>query len=235
MATESAVPRLPLEVSCDDACGADQVTVDSPIASTGRRLLLNRRVRLLVAATISYNVIEAIVAITAGTIASSTALIGFGLDSVVEVSSAAIVAWQFSARDPETRERTALRVIAWSLFALAAYVSVESLRALFGSAEAAHSTVGIVLASVSLLVMPLLSYAQRRTGRELGSLTAVADSKQTLLCTYLSAVLLVGLVLNSLFGWSWADPIAGLVIAAVAVKEGRDAWKGDACCTAPLK
>ena len=234
MATESAAPRLPLEVSCDDACCADEVTVGSPIVSTDRRLLLNRRVRLLVAATISYNVVEAIVAITAGTIASSTALIGFGLDSVVEVSSAAIVAWQFSARDPETRERTALRVIAWSFFALAAYVSVESLRALFGSAEAEHSTVGIVLASVSLLVMPLLSYAQRRTGRELGSLTAVADSKQTLLCTYLSAVLLVGLVLNSLFGWSWADPIAGLIIAAVAVKEGRDAWKGDACCTSPL-
>ena len=202
--------------------------------STDRRQVLNRRVRLLVAATISYNVIEAIVAITAGTIASSTALIGFGLDSVVEVSSAAIVAWQFSARDPETRERTALRVIAWSFFALAAYVSVESLRALFGSAEAEHSTVGIVLASVSLLVMPFLSYAQRRTGRELGSLTAVADSKQTLLCTYLSAVLLVGLVLNSLFGWSWADPIAGLVIAAVALKEGRDAWKGDACCARHL-
>ena len=234
MAAESAASRLPLEVSCDDACCADEVTVGAPIVSTERRLLLNRRVRLLVTATISYNVIEAIVAITAGTIASSTALIGFGLDSVVEVSSAAIVAWQFSARDPETRERTALRVIAWSFFALAAYVSVESLRALFGSAEAEHSTVGIVLASVSLLVMPFLSYAQRRTGRELGSLTAVADSKQTLLCTYLSAVLLAGLVLNSLFGWSWADPIAGLVIAAVAVREGRDVWKGDACCTLPL-
>ena len=230
MALESAASRLPLEVSCDDTCCADEVTVGSPIVPTDRRLLLNRRVRLLVAATISYNVIEAIVAITAGTIASSTALIGFGLDSVVEVSSAAIVAWQFSARDPETRERTALRVIAWSFFALAAYVSVESMRALFGSADAEHSTVGIVLASVSLVVMPFLSFAQRRTGRELGSRTAVADSKQTLLCTYLSAVLLVGLALNSLFGWSWADPIAGLVIAAVALKEGRDAWKGDACC-----
>jgi divalent metal cation (Fe/Co/Zn/Cd) transporter len=205
-----------------------------PTVSTDRRQVLNRRVRLLVAATISYNVVEATVAITAGTIAGSTALIGFGLDSVVEVSSAAIVAWQFSAGDPETRERTALRVIAWSFFALAAYVALESLRALFGSAEVEHSTVGIVLASVSLLVMPFLSYAQRRTGRELGSPTAVADSKQTLLCTYLSAVLLVGLVLNSSFGWSWADPIAGLVIAAVAIKEGRDAWKGDACCAPPL-
>ena len=195
-------------------------------SSTDRRQVLNRRVRLLVTATITYNVIEAIVAITAGTLAGSTALIGFGLDSVVEVSSAAIVAWQFSARDPETRERTALRVIAWSFFALAAYVSVESLRALLGSAEADHSTIGIVLASVSLLVMPFLSYAQRRTGRELGSATAVADSKQTLLCTYLSAVLLVGLVLNSLFGWSWADPIAGLVIAAVAVQRRPPSMEG---------
>jgi divalent metal cation (Fe/Co/Zn/Cd) transporter len=234
MASESAASHLSFNASGDDACCSDEVIVGPPTVSTDRRRVLNQRVRLLVAATISYNVVEATVAIAAGTIAGSTALIGFGLDSVVEVSSAAIVAWQFSARDPETRERTALRVIAWSFFALAAYVAVESLRALFGSAEVEHSTVGIVLASVSLLVMPFLSYTQRRTGRELGSPTAVADSKQTLLCTYLSAVLLVGLVLNSSFGWSWADPIAGLVIAAVAIKEGRDAWKGDACCAPPL-
>jgi len=178
-------------------------------------------VRLLVAATISYNVFEGIVAIAAGTIAGSTALVGFGLDSAIEVSSAAIVAWQFSARDPETRERTALRMIAFSFFALAAYVSIASILALLGSHDAETSKVGIVLAAFSLLIMPFLSYAQRKAGRELGSTSAVADSKQTLLCTYLSAVLLVGLVLNSLLGWSWADPIAGLVIAAVALKEGR--------------
>lgn len=233
MATESAASPVSLDATNDDACCAGEVVVCGPTVSTDRRQVLNRRVRLLVAATISYNEIEAIIAITAGTIASSTALIGFGLDSVVEVSSAAIVAWQFSARDPETRERTALRVIAWSFFALAAYVCVESLRALFATAEVEHSSVGIVLASVSLLVMPFLSYAQRRTGHELGSLTAVADTKQTLLCTYLSAVLLVGLVLNSLFGWAWADPIAGLVIAGVALEAGRKAWKGDACRTPP--
>lgn len=196
----------------------------------GRRAVLTRRIRYLVAATIAYNVIEAVVAIGAGAAAGSTALIGFGLDSVIEVSSAAAVAWQFAGRDPEARERTALRVIAFSFFALAAYVTVEAVRSLLGGAEAAHSTAGIALAAVSLAVMPGLSYAQRRAGRELGSRTAVADSKQTLLCTYLSAVLLVGLLLNSLFGWSWADPIAALVIAAVAVKEGRDAWRGDACC-----
>jgi divalent metal cation (Fe/Co/Zn/Cd) transporter len=196
-----------------------------------RRAALTRRIRLLVTATIGYNVIEAIVAISAGTAAGSTALIGFGLDSIIEVSSAAAVAWQFAGRDPQRREKTALRVISVSFFTLAAYVTVESLRALFGGADAEHSTVGLILAAVSLAVMPGLSYAQRRAGHELGSRTAVADSKQTLLCTYLSAVLLVGLGLNTLFGWSWADPIAALVIAAVAVKEGRDAWRGNACCT----
>ncbi|MCG5212964.1 cation transporter [Streptosporangium sp. KLBMP 9127] len=196
-----------------------------------RRTALQRRIRLLVAATITYNVIEATVAITAGTLASSTALIGFGLDSIVEVASAAAVAWQFSATDHEKRERTALRIIALSFFALAAYVTVDALRALIGGDQAEHSPPGLVLAALSLVVMPFLSAAQRRAGRELGSASAVADSKQTLLCTYLSAVLLIGLALNSAFGWSWADPIAALVIAAVAVKEGREAWRGDACCT----
>lgn len=195
-----------------------------------RRSVLAKRVQLLVAASITYNVIEAVVAITAGTLASSTALIGFGLDSIIEVSSAAAVAWQFAGRDPEAREKVALRIIAVSFFALAAYLTVESVRAFIGGADAEHSTIGLVLAAVSLAVMPGLSYAQRRAGRELGSRTAVADSKQTLLCTYLSAVLLVGLAVNSLFGWSWADPIAALIIAAVAVKEGREAWKGDSCC-----
>ncbi|GAA2673811.1 cation diffusion facilitator family transporter [Actinoplanes palleronii] len=200
------------------------------VPTAQRRVQLARLIRLLVAATITYNVIEAVIAISAGAAADSTALIGFGLDSVIEVSSAAAVAWQFTARDPEKREKTALRIIAISFFALAAYVTAESVRALLGGAEAEHSTVGIILAAVSLTIMPGLSYAQRRAGHELGSRTAVADSKQTLLCTYLSAVLLVGLVVNSLFGWSWADPIAGLIIAAVAIKEGREAWRGDTCC-----
>ncbi|MDX5563922.1 cation transporter [Streptomyces sp. ID05-04B] len=201
-----------------------------------RRDQLTRRIRLLVTATITYNVVEAIVAITAGTLASSTALIGFGLDSVIEVSSAAAVAWQFSATDHavrEAREKTTLRIIAVSFFALAAYVAVDAVRALAGTGEADRSIPGIVLAALSLLVMPFLSAAQRRAGRELGSLSAVADSRQTLLCTYLSAVLLAGLVLNATLGWSWADPLAGLVIAVIAVKEGRDAWQGKGCCAAP--
>jgi len=201
--------------------------------SDERRQLLGRRIRWFVAATISYNVIEAAVALTEGARVSSTALIGFGLDSVIEVLSAAAVAWQFAGRDPEAREKTALRIIAVSFFGLAAYVTVDAIRSLVGAGEARHSAIGIVLAAMSLVIMPVLSYAQRRAGRELGSLSAVADSKQTLLCTYLSAVLLVGLVLNSLFGWSWADPIAALVIAGIAVREGVNAWKGDACCAPP--
>ena len=198
--------------------------------STSRRDVLARRIRLLVAATITYNVVEAVIALTEGTRVSSSALIGFGLDSVVEVSSAAAVAWQFSAKDPETREKAALRFIAFSFFALAVYVSIDAVLSLLGIGEPRPSAIGIALASASLLIMPLLSWAQRRTGRELGSRSAVADSKQTLLCTYLSAILLAGLVLNSLLGWSWADPIAALGIAGIAVREGVNAWRGDTCC-----
>ncbi|MDQ0904223.1 divalent metal cation (Fe/Co/Zn/Cd) transporter [Streptomyces canus] len=201
--------------------------------SPARRETLTRRIRLLVTATITYNVIEAAVALTAGTLASSTALIGFGLDSVIEVSSAAAVAWQFSAREHavrEAREKTTLRIISVSFFLLAAYVTVDAVGALTGTGEAERSLPGIVLAALSLAVMPFLSAAQRRTGRELGSASVVADSKQTLLCTYLSAVLLAGLILNATFGWSWADPVAALVIAVIAVKEGRDAWQGKGCC-----
>ncbi|MEU9200344.1 cation transporter [Streptomyces sp. DT224] len=204
--------------------------------SPDRREALARRIRFLLAATIAYNVIEAVVAITAGAVASSTALVGFGLDSVIEVSSASAVAWQFSARDHavrQAREKTTLRIIAVSFFALAAYVGVDAIRVLGGTGEADRSIPGIALAALSLAVMPFLSAAQRRAGRELGSASAVADSKQTLLCTYLSAVLLAGLIVNATLGWTWADPIAALVIAAVALKEGRDAWQGKGCCAAP--
>lgn len=204
----------------------------APAAATReRRAVLTRRIRLLVAATIAYNVVEAVVALTAGARASSAALIGFGLDSAVEVASALAVAWQFAGRDPEAREAVALRVVAVSFFALAAVVATDAVRSLLGDGEADRSTVGLVLAAVSLAVMPVLSLAQRRAGRQIGSASAVADSRQTLLCTYLSGVVLVGLALNSALGWSWADPVAALVIAAVAVKEGREAWRGDGCCS----
>lgn len=196
-----------------------------------RRHVLQNRIRLIVGATIAYNVIEAAVAITAGSLASSAALIGFGLDSVIEVLSAAAVAWQFTRRDPERWEKGTLRVIAIAFFALAAYVTVSSVFALVGQEQVQHSTLGIVITALSVIIMPFLSLAERRAGREVGSATAVADSKQTLICTYLSAAVLVGLVANSLFGWWWADALAGLVIAVFAIREGIEAWRGDACAT----
>ncbi|BCW20135.1 hypothetical protein NtRootA9_28430 [Arthrobacter sp. NtRootA9] len=199
----------------------------------GRRAVLVRRIRLFAAATITYNIIEAVVSLWAGGVADSSALIGFGLDSVIEVASALALSWQFSSKDPERREHVTLRIIALSFFALAAFVSFDAVRSLAGGGEARHSLPGIVIAALSLAIMPALSWAQRRAGRELGSKTAVADSKQTLLCTYLSAVLLVGLVLNSTLGWWWADAGAALVIAAIAVREGINAWRGDVCCSVP--
>ncbi|QTE28099.1 cation transporter [Pengzhenrongella sicca] len=196
-----------------------------------RRETLERRIRWVVAVTIGYNVVEAVVALVAGRNASSSALIGFGFDSVVEVLSAAAVSWQFAATDPEAREKTALRTIAVSFFALAGFVTVDAARSVLGGVSATHSPAGIVLAAASLAVMPALSWFERRTGHELGSASAVADSAQTLMCSYLSAVLLAGLVLNSALGWWWADPLAAVVIAAFAVREGIEAWRGDACVT----
>ena len=200
------------------------------VTAPADRARLGRRAQLLAAASVSYNLVEAVVAISAGLVAGSVALVGFGLDSLVEVSSGLIILWQFRHRLPESRERLALRLMAVSFFALAAYVGVESVRALVGGHDPEASPVGIGLAVASLAVMPFLSWAQRRTGKALGSNAVVADSTQTLLCTYLSAVLLVGLLLNATLGWSWADPAAGLVIAAVALREGREAWRGEGCC-----
>lgn len=194
-----------------------------------RRRILQRRIRLIVAATITYNVLEAIIALTAGRAASSAALIGFGLDSLVEVLSAAAVAWQFAGPDPHRRERVALKVIALSFFGLAAVVTVDALRSLLGGEAADRSLVGIALAAVSVAIMPAFSWFERRTGLELGSASAVADSKQTLICSYLSGAVLLGLLANSLLGWAWADSVAALVIAAFAVREGLEAWRGEAC------
>ena len=190
---------------------------------------LRTRARQLAWATVVWNVIEALVAIIAGTAAGSAALVGFGLDSTVEVASALVIIWQFSGVD-EQREQRALRFIAVSFFALATYVSIRALLELVGANEADTSTVGIALAVASLMVMPALAIAKRRTGQQLGSVTVTADSQQTWLCTYLSAILLVGLVLNATVGWWWADPIAALLIAALAAREGIEAWNGDTCC-----
>ncbi|WP_406246448.1 cation diffusion facilitator family transporter [Microbacterium sp. M] len=197
-----------------------------------RRHVLHRRIRLIVGITIGYNLIEAIVALSAGAAASSAALLGFGLDSTIEVLSAAAVAWQFTRRDPERWEKPTLRVIAVAFFALAAWVAVSAVLTLSGIwDEPSHSPLGIGVAVVSVIVMPFLSLWERRTGRELGSASAVADSKQTMICTYLSAAVLIGLLLNLWFGWWWADALAALVIAGFAIHEGIEAWRGDACAT----
>jgi divalent metal cation (Fe/Co/Zn/Cd) transporter len=210
----------------DSAHGHAAETVLAP----ADRERLGRRARLLAGASVVYNSVEAVVALAAGTVAGSVALVGFGLDSIVEVSSGLVILWQFGHHLPQSRERQAQRLIAVSFLVLAAYVAQDSARALLGGDDPDPSRVGIALASVSLLLMPFLSWAQRRTGRALHSSAVVADSTQTLLCVYLSAVLLGGLLLNAALGWGWADPLAGLVIAAVAAKEGRDTWRGEGCC-----
>ena len=179
-------------------------------------------------ATIVWNVVEAVVAIAAGTAASSIALIGFGLDSTVEVMSAVVIVWQFRGL-AEDRERRALKLIAVSFFALAAYVGVQAIIDLLRRSEPKSSTVGIGLAIASLIVMPMLARAKRRNGNAMGSATVVADSNQTKLCAYLSAILLAGLILNATAGWWWADPLAALAIAGLAVNEGREAWRGETC------
>ena len=197
------------------------------IDTSGPRL--RRRAVALAWLTVAWNVVEAVVAIMAGAAAGSLALIGFGLDSTVEVGSAAVIIWQFSGLD-EQRERRALRLIAISFFALAAYVAAQATFDLVVGDQPEASPVGIGLAVASLLVMPILATAKRSTGRQLGSVTITADSQQTWLCTYLSAVLLIGLLLNATLGWWWADPLAALVIAALALREGLEAWRGDNCC-----
>lgn len=200
--------------------------MSAPLTSE-RRARLHRRVRFIVAFTITYNLIEAIVAIWAGTIASSAALIGFGLDSVVEVLSAAAIAWQFTRKDPERWEKVTVRAIGLAFFALAAYVSVDAILSLIDREGAEHSPFGIGITALSLVVMPLLAWFEFRTGRELDSKSVLADAKQLVLCIYLSGTVFVGLILNSAFGWWWADSVAAIVVAILAIREGIEAWRGD--------
>lgn len=202
--------------------------------TTTRRDDLVRRGLWLAALTIAWNVVEAVVAISAGIAAGSLALVAFGFDSIIEVLSAWVVVWQFRGElrggyDRE-RERRALRAIAVTFFVLAGYIVFEAGRDLFFTdGQADESTVGIILAALSLAVMPTLAFAKHRTAAELGSPTLRADAQETLLCAWLSAALLAGLALNAALGWWWADSLAALAIAALAVKEGREAWEGDDC------
>lgn len=194
---------------------------------------LRRRGLLLAGLTIAWNTVEAIIAITAGVAAGSIALVGFGFDSTIEVLSAWVVVWQFRGElrggYDEEREQKALRLIAVTFFVLAGYVLVEAARDLFTDTEAGESTVGIALAALSLAVMPTLAWVKRRTATRLGSPTLRADAAETLLCSWLSATLLAGLVLNATFGWWWADPLAAVGIAALAAREGLETWRGETC------
>jgi divalent metal cation (Fe/Co/Zn/Cd) transporter len=197
-----------------------------------------RRSRLLNRLTIGWNVAEGVIAVVAGIVAGSVSLVGFGLDSGIEVSAALILAWRLAQEHGQgcTQEvdRRATRAIAGSFFVLAAYVGVESTRDLLGRAEPEASIPGIILAALSLVVMPLLARAKRKVAPVLGSRAAASEANQTSLCAWLSAVLLVGLAANAALGWWWADPAAGLGIAGLAAVEGVRTWRAeslaDTCC-----
>lgn len=198
-----------------------------------RRRQLHRRVRFIVGFTIIYNVIEALVAVAAGVLASSAALIGFGLDSVVEVLSAAAVAWQFTRNNPERWEKATVRAIGVAFFALAAYVTIDAISSLIAREGPEHTPLGLGITALSMVVMPVLAWFEIRTGRALDSKSVLADARQLLLCVYLSGAVFLGLVLNTLFGWWWADSAAALVVAVLALREGLEAWRGDV--ESPLK
>lgn len=205
-------------------------------ASGEDRATLMRRARLLAWGGNAWHVVEFAIAIGAGLAASSIALIGFGLDSLVEVAAGTVIVWLFSGRridDAQQAERRAQQLIALCFFALSAYIAVEATRDLIAANHPDPSWVGIGLAAVTAPTMPLLARAKRRVGHRLGSSATVSESAQTQLCAYLSVALLVGLGANAVFGLWWADPLAALVIAGVAVREGRHSWRGDACGCAP--
>jgi divalent metal cation (Fe/Co/Zn/Cd) transporter len=196
------------------------------------RARLERRVRVLAWTGNLWHVAEFAIAIAAGIAAGSIALIGFGLDSGVEVIAGVVILWRFSGTRLHSvrSERRAQELIAVSFYLLAAYVAIEALRTLVMGVEPEVSWVGIGLAAFTAPTMPILAAAKRRAGRRLHSAATVQESRQTMLCAYLSVALLVGLGANALFGWWWADPLAALVIAAIAVREGRLSWRGEGCC-----
>jgi divalent metal cation (Fe/Co/Zn/Cd) transporter len=183
--------------------------------------------------TIAWNTLEGLVAVIAGAMAGSISLLGFGIDSFIEVTSGSVLLWRMSVdadvHRRETNEKRALRIVGACFLLLAAYITYDSISDLWSKRAPEHSISGIVLACVSLVVMPLLSRAKRRVGRAMGSAAMHADAKQTEFCTYLSAILLVGLVLNAFFGWWWADPFAALIMVPIIAKEGFDGARGRGC------
>ena len=202
-----------------------------PTPSPQPRQALERRARLLAWGGNAWHLVEFAIAIGAGVAAGSIALVGFGADSLIEALSGFVIVWLFtgSRLHSETAERRAQQVIAASYFVLAAYITAESLRDLAGGYEPGVSWIGIGLAAVTAPTMPLLARAKRNVGRKLNSSATVSEAEQNMICAYLSVALLVGLLANALLGWWWADPAAALVIAAVAVKEGRESWRGESC------
>lgn len=189
-----------------------------------------KKIQFFVWLTIAWSAVEAIVGIKEALRTDSAALLGFGLDAVIEVISALTIQWQFIAHNYQRREKIALRIVAIALCALSFYIIVDSVLALAQKKIPQDSEIGIVLSLVSVIIMPIVSAKKRAAGQKLHSQSAITDSKQTLLCTYLSIAALMGLVANYLWDFWWADPIAGLVIAALAAKEGLDAWGGKSCC-----
>lgn len=213
--------------------------VAAPVASISRDRYeeLARRVRLLSWLSLGWMTIEGAVSIAAGTVASSIALVGFGLDSGVEGVASLIIVWRFTGHRvfSHTAEQRAQRLVAIQFFLLAPYVAFESMHALLGAEHPEVSWVGIGLAVSSVVFMPMLGIAKERLADQLGSAATKGEGRQNMLCAYLAAALLVGLLGNALVGTWWLDPLVGLLIAGVAVKEGREAWRGEGCCvSSPL-
>lgn len=184
--------------------------------------------------TIAWNTVEGLVAVISGAMAGSISLVGFGIDSFIEVTSGITLLWRMSVdadeRRRERNEKLSLKIVGFCFIALAVYVGWESTSELSGKERPEHSIAGIVLACVSLVVMPLLSRAKKKVGHSLSSAAMHADARQTDFCVYLSAILLVGLLLNATLGWWWADPIAALIMVPIIAKEGVDGIKAKACC-----
>jgi divalent metal cation (Fe/Co/Zn/Cd) transporter len=204
----------------------------STVALPTDRAALQRRARALAWGGNAWHLIEFAIAIAAGVAASSVALVAFGIDSLIELAAGLTIVWRFtgSRLGSMTSERRAQQAIAVSYFVLAAYVAVESVRDLAGGQEPAASWVGIGLAAITAPTMPLLARAKRRVGHALGSAATVGEGGQNMICAYLSIALLAGLLANAIFGWWWADPVAALVIGGIALREGVESWRGDACC-----
>jgi divalent metal cation (Fe/Co/Zn/Cd) transporter len=218
MAADTQLPVLPL-------------TIVAPGPAPDERARLVGRTRTLAWIGLGWHLVEAGVAIAAGVVAGSVALVGFGADSLIEAAAGVVVLWLMAGgrSSSASAERRAQQLIAASFVVLAAYIGVESVRDLVGGHRPDASWVGIGLSVVTLATMPPLAAAKRRVGLRLGSSATMSESRQTMVCAYLSAALLVGLLANAALGWWWADPLAALGIAAIALREGRQAWRGEAC------